>query len=47
MLTSKDIRDITFSNSVGGYKKDEVDILLDKIEVDYDKYEKLVASQNL
>ncbi len=45
MLTSKDIREITFSNSMSGYKKDEVDILLDKIEVDYDKYEKTIEAQ--
>ncbi len=45
MLTSKDIRDVTFSNAMGGYKKDEVDILLDKIEVDYEKYEKIVSAQ--
>lgn len=46
MLSSKEIRNVTFANSVGGYRKEEVDILLDKIEVDYDKYEKLVATQS-
>jgi len=43
MISSKEIRNVTFSNSVGGYRKEEVDILLDKIEVDYEQYEKLVA----
>lgn len=40
MLTSKDIRNVKFSKSVGGYKQEEVDILLDKIEVDYDQFER-------
>jgi len=44
MISSKEIRNVTFSNSVGGYRKEEVDILLDKIEVDLDQYEKLVAA---
>lgn len=46
MLSSKEIRNVKFSNSVGGYKKEEVDILLDKIEVDYEKYERMLAEQN-
>lgn len=46
MLSSKEIRTIKFSNAVGGYKKEEVDILLDKLEVDFDKYERIYAEQN-
>lgn len=46
MLTSKEIRNVKFSNSMGGYKKEEVDILLDKIEVDYDRFEKKLAEHN-
>lgn len=46
MLSSKELRNIKFSNAVGGYKKEEVDILLDKLEVDLDKYERLYAEQN-
>ena len=40
MLSSNDIRNIKFSKSVGGYKQEEVDILLDKIENDYEQYER-------
>lgn len=46
MLSSKELQNIKFSNAVGGYKKEEVDILLDKMEVDLDKYERIVAEQN-
>ena len=46
MLSSKELRSIKFSNAVGGYKKEEVDILLDKLEVDLDKYERAYAEQN-
>lgn len=40
MLSSNDIRNIKFSKSVGGYKQEEVDILLDKVENDYEQYER-------
>lgn len=43
MLNSKDIRNVKFSRSVGGYKQEEVDILLDKIEVDYDQFERTAS----
>jgi len=43
MLSSNDIRDIKFSKSVGGYKQDEVDVLLDKVEADYEQYERTVS----
>lgn len=42
MLNSKDIREIKFSKSVGGYKQEEVDVLLDKVEADYELYERTV-----
>lgn len=42
MLSSNDIRNIKFSKSVGGYKQEEVDILLDKVESDYEQYERTV-----
>lgn len=41
MLNSNDIRNVKFSKSVGGYKQEEVDIFLDKIEADYINYEKI------
>lgn len=42
MLTSNDIRNAKFSKSVGGYKQEEVDILLDKVENDYEQYERTI-----
>ncbi|MEE1185197.1 MAG: DivIVA domain-containing protein [Acutalibacteraceae bacterium] len=43
MLSSNDIRNIKFSKSVSGYKQEEVDIFLDKIEADYISYEKITT----
>lgn len=45
MLSSAEIRNIKFSKAVGGYKQEEVDILLDKIEVDYDRFERTLAQK--
>lgn len=42
MLTATDIHDIKFSKAMAGYKQEEVDILLDKIEADYIENEKIV-----
>ena len=42
MLNAGEIRNAKFAKSVGGYKQEEVDILLDKIEADYVQYERLV-----
>ncbi len=42
MLNSKDIRNVKFSKSVGGYKQEEVDILLDKVEADYELFERTI-----
>lgn len=42
MLSSGDIRETKFSKAMGGYKQEEVDILLDKVEADYSAYERLV-----
>ncbi|MBO4468646.1 MAG: DivIVA domain-containing protein [Clostridia bacterium] len=43
MLTAQDIKNITFSSAMGGYKKDEVDVFLDNVEADYEKIEKAIA----
>ncbi|MCQ2449393.1 MAG: DivIVA domain-containing protein [Clostridia bacterium] len=41
MLKSSEIREVKFSTkAVGGYRQEEVDVLLDKIEADYDWYER-------
>ena len=42
MLKSTDIRDARFSKSVSGYKKEEVDELLDQVEADYKQFSKIV-----
>ncbi len=46
MLNSKEIRNVKFSKSVGGYKQEEVDILLDKIEADYDQFERAIREMS-
>lgn len=46
MLSSKEIREIKFSKAVGGYKQDEVDVLLDKVEADYEAYERNIRELN-
>lgn len=44
MLSSNDVRDVSFGKSVSGYNKDEVDAFLDNVEEDYKKYEAYVQS---
>ncbi|MBQ1186421.1 MAG: DivIVA domain-containing protein [Clostridia bacterium] len=47
LLNAKNIKDAVFATSMSGYKKDEVDALLDKIYEDYRLFEeKLVEKQN-
>ena len=41
MLSVSEIRDVKFSRAVGGYKADEVDVLLDMIEADYAAFERM------
>ena len=42
MLSALEIKNVKFSKAMGGYKQEEVDILLDKIEADIGQYERLV-----
>ncbi|MBQ8203711.1 MAG: DivIVA domain-containing protein [Clostridia bacterium] len=42
MLNSKELKNIKFSKSMGGYKQEEVEILLDRIEADYEIFERTV-----
>ncbi len=42
MLSAGEIRNVKFGTAMGGYKKDEVDVLLDKIEADYVQYERTI-----
>lgn len=46
MLNSKELKNIKFSKSMGGYKQEEVEILLDKIESDYEVFERTVKELN-
>lgn len=43
MLTAIDIRNAEFSKSMNGYKREEVDDILDKIESDYIQFEYKIA----
>ncbi len=42
MLTASEIRNVKFTKAMGGYKQEEVDILLDRIEADYTQYDRAV-----
>lgn len=42
MFTAEEIKNVSFSKSMGGYKPEEVDVFLDKIESDYLNYEKVL-----
>lgn len=44
MLSSSDIRGMTFSKSLNGYRQDEVDVLLDKVEADYEQNERTIRA---
>ena len=46
MLSANDVRNITFSKQVGGYRREEVDVFLDKVESDYENYERTVRELN-
>ena len=43
MLNATEIRNVKFSKSMGGYKQEEVDVLLDKVEADYAQFERIIA----
>ncbi len=42
MLTAAEIRNVKFSRVMSGYKQDEVDVFLDKIEADYVNVERTI-----
>ena len=42
MLIASDIKNVTFSKSMGGFKPEEVDVFLDKVEADYVQFEKII-----
>lgn len=46
MLNAKELKNIKFSKQMGGYKQEEVEILLDKIESDYEVFERTIKELN-
>ncbi len=42
MLSAAEIRDVKFAKSMSGYKQEEVDILLDKVEADYAQFDRII-----
>lgn len=46
MLSANEIRNVRFSTAMGGYKKEEVDILLDKVEADYEQFERTLREMH-
>lgn len=46
MLSSNEIKETKFSTGMGGYKKDEVDELLDRVAADYDDYNRALKKAN-
>ncbi len=46
MLNASEIRNARFSKAMGGYKQEEVDVLLDKIEADYEQFEHILKDLN-
>ena len=46
MLSANDVKNITFSKQMNGYRREEVDVFLDKVEADYENYERTIREQN-
>ena len=42
MLSAAEIRDAKFAKSMSGYKQEEVDILLDRVEADYAQFDRII-----
>lgn len=47
MLSVAEIKDVRFSRAVGGYKAEDVDVFLDKIEADYAAFERSIKEYEL
>ncbi len=47
MLTVAEIRDVKFSRALSGYKPEDVDVMLDKIEADYSAFERIIKEYEL
>lgn len=46
MLSANEIRNVRFSKSMSGYKQEEVDVLLDKVEADYEQFERTLREMS-
>ncbi len=46
MLSANEIKNVRFSTAMGGYKKEEVDVFLDKVEADYELFERTLREMN-
>lgn len=46
MLSANDVKSVTFSKQVNGYRREEVDVFLDKVESDYENYERMIKEMN-
>ena len=42
MLNAAEIRNVKFTKAMGGYKQEEVDVLLDRIEADYAQFDRVI-----
>ena len=42
MLSAAEIRNVKFTKAMGGYKQEEVDVLLDRIETDYNQFDRVI-----
>ena len=42
MLSALQIKDVTFAKSINGYKREEVEVFLDKVESDYLHFERKI-----
>ncbi len=47
MLTVAEIKDVKFGRAMGGYKTEDVDVLLDKVEADYATFERMIKEYEL
>ena len=47
MLSVAEIKDVKFSRAIGGYKAEDVDVFLDKIEADYAAFERIIKEYEI
>ena len=47
MLSAAEIRNVKFTKAMGGYKQEEVDVLLDRIEADYVQFDRAIKEYKM